>query len=204
MKHFILKSLVVALGIFHLSTGQASLSIFSDASGDKAYDSIVNTTPGALLKLSVYATEDGAHGGLSSYGVEIGLDPTLKIAGASDALQLANLVSNAQWDLPEGKSVTPKIEIIDGSFFSTYTGTVHLFDITLEAPGVAGSYTVSFKNVEPDDTFDGFVGFDGFVYDPSNIFNSTEINVVPIPGALPLFATALAGLGWQIRRRRLQ
>ncbi len=204
MKHIILKSLALTLGLFHLGVGQASLTLFADADGDSSYDAAVNATPGSNFKLSIFAKEDGLHGGLSSYGIEVNLDPSLKVAGANDALQLANIVSNAQWDLPEVKSVAPKLEVIDGSFFNAASGIVHLFDITLVAPNAAGSYAITFKNVEPDATFDGFVGFDGFVYDPSNIFQSTQINVVPIPGALPLFASALAGFGWQLRRRYMQ
>jgi hypothetical protein len=201
MKQFILNSLTLALGLFHLSTGNASLSVFADADGDGVYDSIFNTTPGAVFKLSVYANEDGLHEGLTSYGINVDLDSPLKIAGASANDQLANITSASQWDLPESKSITSTIEVIDGSFFDSFSGLVHLFDMTLLAPNTPGSYNVSFKNVEPDLTFDGFVGFDGFVYDPTITFETTQIKVVPIPAALPLFASALFGLSWQLRRR---
>ena len=86
MKHLILKSLALTLGIFHLTTGNASLTIFSDATGDGNYDATFNTTPGAIFKLSVFAKEDGLHSGLSSYALEVGLDPALKIAGANRQL----------------------------------------------------------------------------------------------------------------------
>lgn len=202
MKHFILKSLTLGLGIVYLGTGNAALDIYSDLDSDSAYDSVFNVTPGSTFKVSVYAQEDGLHGGLTSYAVEVNLDAPLKVEGANEALQLANLESNVQWDLPETKSVTPNLEIIDGTFFGAYNGAVHLFDMMLEAPNLPGIYNISFKNVEPDATFDGFAGFDGFVYDSTNLFQATQITVVPVPAALPLFATALAGLGWQVRRRR--
>jgi hypothetical protein len=203
MKHLLLKSLVMATGIFQVGVGHAALSIFADANGDSSYDSILNVTPGAIFKLTVFAAEDGLHGGLTSYALEVGLDAGLSVSGANDAAKLASLVSHVQWDLPDSKSLAP-LEVVDGSFFNNYSGTVQLFEMNLQAPGASGTYNVSFKNVEPDDTFDGFVGFDGFVYDATNIFQSTQIHVVPVPGALPLFASALVGLGWNIRRRRPQ
>ena len=203
MKHMLLKSLVLATGIFQVGVGHAALSIFADGNGDSSYDAILNVTPGSIFKLSVYATEDGLHGGLTSYALEVGLDAGLSISGANDAAKLASLVSHGQWDLPDSKSLAP-LEVVDGTFFNNYSGTVQLFEMTLQAPVATGSYTVSFKNVEPDDTFDGFVGFDGYVYDAGNIFQSTQIQVVPVPGALPLFASALVGLGAMVRNRRKQ
>ena len=201
MKRLICSSMIVIGGALFLSTSQAALTVFADLNGDSAHDAAYLAAPGSVFSVSVYALEDGLHGGLSSYGVQALLTPTLAVTGATPVAQLANIISDGQWDLPESKTTTPGVEIIDGSIFSTFSGLVHLFDIKLQAPSVAGSYTISFKNVEPDDTFDGFVGFDGFVYDATTSFASTAVTVVPVPLALPLMASALAGLGWSVRRR---
>lgn len=184
-----------------LNTSHAALTVFADLNGDSAHDAAYSTLPGSIFTVAVYAQEDGLHGGLSSYGVQLLLSPTLVVAGATAVDQRANITSDGQWDLPESKAVVPDVEVIDGSIFNTFSGLVHLFDIILEAPNVAGTYTISFKNVEPDDTFDGFVGFDGFVYDPSTTFAATSVSVVPVPLSLPLLVSALAGLGWTVRRR---
>ena len=189
-------------GTLFMSTGNAALVVYADVNGDKVYDPSLVTMPGSTFTVSLFATEDGLHGGLTSYGVGTTLTPNLKILGASPAQQIANIVSDAQWDFPEVKTVSPSIEVIDVAFSDTFSGTVHLFDMTLEAPNAPGSYSISFKNVEPDITFDGFVGFDGFVYDPSIVFEITQVNVVPIPAALPLFTSALFGLAWWTRRRQ--
>ena len=179
----------------------AALSVYADFNGDTAHDAAASVAPGAAITMRVYALEDGLHGGLTSYGLEMSLQATLAIDGVDAAAQLANIVSHPQWDLPESKSVSP-IEVVDGSLLSAYSGTVHLFDATLRAPVAPGTYTVSFKNVEPDATFDGFVGSDGFVYDPSNVFSSSVITVVPEPATGGLLALGIATLGWMRRRSR--
>lgn len=202
MKRLISISMIAICSALFLSTSHAALTVFADLNGDSAHDATYSTTPGSIFSVSVYALEDGLHGGLSSYGVQVLLTPTLAVAGATPVAQLANIISDGQWDLPESKATAPGVEVIDGSIFNTFSGLVHLFDIKLEAPNVAGTYTVSFKNVEPDDTFDGFVGFDGFVYDATTTFAATSITVVPVPLGLPLMASALAGLGWMVQRRK--
>jgi hypothetical protein len=58
-------------------------------------------------------------------------------------------------------------------------------------PGFASLTSVDFFG---SNNFSDNVGFDNLV----------SANAVPIPGALPLFATGLAGLGWLARRRRKQ
>jgi hypothetical protein len=193
--------LLTVAGTLFATTSNAALLVFADVNGDANHDAIYDATPGATFSVSVYATEDGLHGGLASYGTEVVLASPLSIAGATPADQLANINSDVKWDLPEGKTVGPKIEVIDGSFFNSYTGTVHLFDMKLTAPTEPGSYMLSFKNVEPDATFDGFVGFsDGYVYDSEAVFQATQVNVVPLPAGLPLFVSALVGLAWRVRR----
>lgn len=202
MKRLISTSMVAIGSALFFGTSQAALSVFADLNSDSIHDATYLAAPGSVFSISVYALEDGAHGGLSSYGVEVLLTPTLVAAGANPAAQLANIGSDGQWDLPESKSVAPAVEIIDGSIFNSFSGLVHLFDFKLQAPNLPGTYTISFKNVEPDNTFDGFVGFDGFVYDPTTSFASTAVSVVPLPLTLPLMASALAGLGWAVRRRK--
>ena len=194
---------LLAIGcVLFFSTSHAALTVFADLNGDAAHDATYSTSPGSIFTVSVYAQEDGLHGGLSSFGVQVLMTPTLAVAGATTVEQLANIISDAQWDLPESKAVAPGVEVIDGSIFNTFSGLVHLFDIKLAAPNVAGNYTITFKNVEPDATFDGFVGFDGFIYDATTDFASTSVNVVPVPMSLPLLVSALTGLGWLTRRRR--
>ena len=204
MKLPISKCLVVSAGTLVMGAANAALTVYADANGDTIHDAALNAAPGSTFTVSLYALDDGLHGGLASYAVEIGLTPTLKILGADATAQLSNITSGAHWDLPESKSVSPTIEVIDGSLFSSFSGTVHLFDMTLDTPAAPGAYTISIKNVEPDSTFDGFVGFDGYVYDPTILFETTVVTAVPVPAALSLFASALAGLAWGARRRQAQ
>jgi hypothetical protein len=202
MKRLISNIIVAISSTLFLSTSQAALSVFADLDGDFVHDTTHAVAAGSVFSVSVYAQEDGLHGGLSTYGLQTHLSPTLAVAGATPVDQLANIISGGQWDLPESKAVAPAIEVIDGSIFSSFSGLVHLFDIKLQAPNVSGTYIISFSNVEPDITFDSFVGLDGFVYDATASFAATEVRVVPLPLSLPLLASALAGLGWAAKRRR--
>lgn len=194
-------SIAGAAALLACGSANAALSIYADFNGDSVHDAATSVAPGTAFTMQLYALDDGLHGGLTSYGIEVMLPAMLVIDGVGAAAQMASIVSDLHWDLPESKSVSP-IEVIDASLFSTFSGMVHLADMTLRAPITPGTYTVSFKNVEPDLTFDGFVGFDGFVYDPSNDFKSSVITVVPEPTISGLLALGIAALGWMSRQRR--
>ncbi len=202
MKTFLGLSITWAAALLACNSANAALGIYADFNGDSAHDATTSIAPGTAFTMRLFALEDGLHGGLTSYGIELMLEPTLAIDGVGAAAQLANIVSDPLWDLPESKSVAP-VEVIDGSLFTPFSGVVHLANVTLRAPVTPGMYTVSFKNIEPDLTFDGFVGFDGFVYDPSNDFKSSVVTVVPEPATAGMLALGIAMLGWMRRRRRL-
>lgn len=181
---------LVLLGVLTGATPSSALTVFADADGDTVHDPSIFVPPGASFTLSFFAEVDATHGGLTSYGVELGYgEPPLGVGSVAD------IVSDAQFDLPETVTVAlGSVEAFDADLFASFVGTVHLFDATFDAQS-PGTTTLQISNIFPGNpSFDGFVGFDGFVYDESVVFLSSEVIVTPEPVSLALLCAGLGGL----------
>ncbi len=167
--------------------------IYTDFTNDQAYDATYTTTPGTItarVYVSVSNEEFNAHGGLGGFGTNFDADG-LNILGASDAEKLANITINPQWNFATSKNVnaTDSAEIIGNvlSFPSFTTSPLHLYDVDLVVPAGVGSYVFQLA----DAVGSSFVADDLFDYDSSAVFQSSTINVVPLPAAAWFFISSL-------------
>ena len=191
---------LVTLGLF--TAPVAALTVFVDLDGDMLYDSQGTFVPGDIFTASIYADVDNAHGGLVGFGVSMTFDePPISVNAVPD--QLSNIMIDPQWNFIPTKSVGVGVLTAAGSsLFGSFVGpSVHLFDATFVA--IADGISVLTMTDEILG-FRDFAGLDGFDYDASGelSFLSTEIKVVPVPPALVLFGSGLAGLFLGARRRR--
>lgn len=182
-------SCLVLVGALIAAPSGNALTVFADFDGDKVHDGAISVANAAPFVLSFYAEVDNAHGGLTGYGVELSYgEPPIGVVAPAD------VVSDGQWTLPETVSVASgSVEAFDGDLFGSFTGTVHLFDVTFAALA-PGTTTMNIGNIHPAlPLFDGFAGFDGFVYDAEVSFQPTVVTVVPEPGVLVLLSLGVLG-----------
>lgn len=109
-----------------------------------------------------------------------------------------------------------RVDFVDGPFeikrlsfngrFETLNGSPLLLKITTSLAGIVSELVLSFSDANSRNF--GFVDWIQFEFvrgqgDDAKFF-VTRISDVPIPGALPLLLSGLAGLGFAARRRRSQ
>ena len=67
------------------------------------HDAATSVAPGTAFTMQLYALDDGLHGGLTSYGIEVMLPAMLVIDGVGAAAQMA--VSYTHLTLPPSQPV---------------------------------------------------------------------------------------------------
>jgi len=174
--------------------------VFFDFNGDGLADTDVTVAANGSLTAGLYVSGvDALHGGLVSWGAQIDFDNTV-LTGTGYSLDslwpvdgINNMLDNA----------AGRAELL-GSRFSGLTGTLKLADIFFTASSVPNSGPLSSSELFPASTaFSAFAGADGYDYDPEVVFATTTVTVsaVPVPGALLLFLSGMAGLSAAARRR---
>lgn len=191
-------ALVVGLGV---STTSAAQSVFFSAEPDGTRDPLISAPPGSSFTAHIYADIDDMHGGLVSWGVEVGYDPS------KAQLTVPCCETDPQWTLPEtiDTSVSGKVSMVDGRIGDGIAAppAIYLGNISFEITDEMG-WILWMQDVFPDsDGFNGFVAADGYVYDGSIEYLPTQVNVsaVPIPAAAYLFGSGILGLIGIARRK---
>jgi len=198
MKKTMLTSIAMFVGL-GVSTTSTAQSVFFSADLDGVRDPVIDGIPaGGMFTAHIYADIDDMHGGLIGWGVEADYDPT------KAQLKISCCETDPQWILPEtiDTSVSGKVSMVDGRFAPGISAppSIYLGNISFEITDEMG-WTLSMQDVFPDDdNFDGFVAADGFVYDGSIEYLSTQVNAIPIPAAAYLFGSGLLGLIGVARR----
>lgn len=193
-----------ALGLAALASPAHAVDVFIDFTGDQIGDAVHVVAPGEIFTGSVYASLDDTNDGLASFGVSLTFDePPITISDAPSKLN--NVTIDPQWSFVPTKSVGAGALDAGGSLdlFATegpHGPAVHLFDVVFEAlnPGLT---PLAWGLQDPTPGFDNFVAFDFTSLDGDVSFMASEVQVVPVPAALPLLASALMGFGWLARRR---
>ena len=197
MKKVLQSGVALALGL-GLSPPSMAQSVFFDVNGDSIWDPIIIAPVGSTVSADIFTDIDDTHGGLVGWGLEVNYE------SSNAALLNPCCETGSDWNLPEDidDSTLGSVSMVDGRIGSgiaapppVYLGTIS-FEITNGGPWV-----LSMQNVFPNDpNFDGFVAADGFVYDDTLNFLSSQVNV-PIPAAVWLFASGLVSLIGFTRRK---
>jgi len=197
---------VAIVCIAYLATAQScyAISVYADFDGDMIFDSSVNVIAGSTATAGVYVrqtpNEIAVNAGLNGFGVDL-TTGGLPISGNS----VGSIVLDPQWNFATIRDITdPTIAsarvvgntLTPGGFSDEF---VHLFDISFDIPDIVGeTYLLSFADI-PGDTF---VSNNFFVYDDFVVFADTQINAVPVPAAVWLMLSGMAGLIGIGRSRR--
>ena len=196
---------IVGTLLLAMSFGANAIVVFADFNSDMAGDTIVNTTPGTTLPLSVYVSQSVAevatNGGLASFDLIIEALNSLTFLGANPAEKVSNTVIDPLWDgFPSATSLVGEQLQVGGNVLFNSPSTdpiVHLFDISVVVPNMIGTFNLSLADA-PGPSFNAGLA----IYDPTAVFQSTQINAVPLPAAVWLLGSALFGL-FGLRRNRI-
>lgn len=197
------KSWILGLLLNYIATPLiAAPIVYFDFNGDGLQDTTTSAVLGNTVTAALYVSNvDSMNGGLVSWGVEINF---------SQSLLFANSYSTASsWPLMGVNNnidnSTGTVELLANSF-TAQTGTIKLADIIFDTQNT-GLASITLDEIYPGLTsFSGFTAADGHDYDPDIDFGlaTATINItnIPLPGALILFISGLAGLmGFRKTRR---
>lgn len=187
----------VAAVLLMISPGANAIQVFADFDGDQVWDASVSTTPGTTLAASLHvsqsAAEVAANGGLASFDLILDPQGGLRLLGTTGADKAANISIDPLWDgFPSATSLGGEQMQVGGNVLfnaPSVAPVVHLFDVSIVAPSVAGTYPLVLADAPGPSFTAGFA-----TYDSTAGFNPTAITVVPLPASLWLLGASLLAL----------
>jgi hypothetical protein len=199
---FMKKFLVLLAALCFLAglagTAAAAPATFFDFNDDKIEDAVWEVFPGDIFTADIYFSGNNPEDGILSMGVELMYDAALVQVNSitiplfsidPPAALWSVLFNESRWDNSTGMA-----------FFESGTASpigiepVPLAEVVFECLGI-GELVVTMGEPDPSSlTLDSFVTGSGTVLDKEIAFGVTQINQVPIPGAILLLAPGLLGL----------
>ncbi|HED36158.1 MAG TPA: hypothetical protein ENJ08_18335 [Gammaproteobacteria bacterium] len=193
-----LKTVIIGLSLaLFQQASQAIPVVYFDFDGDGLQDTSVNVVLGDTLTASLYvANVDSVEGGLIGWGAEVSFDSTQLFASSYNI--------DSQWFLASSSNninnANSNAELFASRIGTGLTGTIKLADISFDTLS-AGSSLLAMDELFVDNTL--FIGFGGantpsYNYDAEIDFSAANaavnVSAVPVPPAILLFLSGLAGL----------
>ncbi len=193
-----LKTVIIGLSLtLFQQASQAIPVVYLDFDGDGLQDSSVNAVLGDTLTASLYvANVDGLEGGLIGWGARINFDNTQLFANSYNI--------DSQWFLASSSNnvdnANSNAELFASRIGTGLTGTIKLADISFDTLSVGSSLLTMGELFAANTSFIGFGGANApsYNYDAEIDFSAANaainISAVPVPPAILLFLSGLAGL----------
>ncbi|MCB2182627.1 MAG: VPLPA-CTERM sorting domain-containing protein [Desulfobulbaceae bacterium] len=186
--------LALSLAIIGPSGFASAESVYFDFNGDMAADTnwqVADFANPIIADLYVDGI-DLADGGLIGFGLNVSFDPLVAQAVAAS-------VANPPWTLVLAPPVISSGNVLMEGLLNftdpALSGTILLGSITMTA---TDSFTLTSSDKSPLSI--DFGSETGFNYDNVIAFQSANVSAVPLPGAVFLLGSGLAGLAGLARR----